>query len=259
MSLVSKRTGNEKPPWKDLKDIQVTLREEYIYDVHLGSSVVPFGVLKPWTAVLPIIQGNLVDTESIGITDESFGEWWNEVSGIWEKNKTKSSKLSLLDRLNYQNTLLKQFPMPTYRVVYPKSGTTLAAARLTGTADVIENSLYWLPARSENEALYLVGILNAPVTLSEVQQYQSRGLFGGRHFDTYVWNLPIPLFDVNNELHIRIAELARECENLVTTLDLDEYQFQKARKVIRNSLVEKGLMEKLDSSVKQLLDKNKLM
>ena len=259
VSLVSKRTGNEKPPWKDLKDIQVTLREEYIYDVHLGSSVVPFGVLKPWTAVLPIIQGNLVDTESIGITDESFGEWWNEVSGIWEKNKTKSSKLSLLDRLNYQNTLLKQFPMPTYRVVYPKSGTTLAAARLTGTADVIENSLYWLPARSENEALYLVGILNAPVTLSEVQQYQSRGLFGGRHFDTYVWNLPIPLFDVNNELHIRIAELARECENLVTTLDLDEYQFQKARKVIRNSLVEKGLMEKLDSSVKQLLDKNKLM
>ena len=242
-----------------MRDIQVTLREEYIYDVHLGSSVVPFGVLKPWRAVLPIIQGNLVDTESIGVTDESFGEWWNEVSSVWEENKTKSSKLSLMDNLNYQNKLLKQFPMPTYRVVYTKSGTTLAAARLTGTADVIDHVLYWLPARSENEALYLVGILNSPVTLSEVQQYQSRGLFGGRHFDTYVWNLPIPLFDGSNELHIRIAELARDCENLVATLDLDEYQFQKARKIVRNSLVENGLMEKLDSSVKQLLDQNNPM
>ena len=259
VSLVSKRTGLEKPPWKDLEDIQVTLRKDYVYNVHLGSSVVPFGVLKPWKAVLPISQGNLVDTDSIGVTDESFGEWWNEVSSVWEENKTKSSKLSLIDSLNYQNKLLKQFPMPTYRVVYTKSGTTLAAARLTGTADVIDHILYWLPVRSENEALYLVGILNAPVTLSEVQQYQSRGNFGARHFDTYVWNLPIPLFDVNNELHIRIAELARECENLVATLDLDEYQFQKARKIVRNSLAEKGLMEKLDSSVKQLLDQNNPM
>ena len=256
--LTSKRTGNEKSPWKNLKEIDATLHKRYIYNVHLGSSVVPFGVLKPWRAVLPIIQGNLVDTESIGVTDESFGEWWNKVSSVWEENKAKSSKLSLMDNLNYQNKLLKQFPMPTYRVVYNKSGTTLAAARLTRTDDIIDHKLYWLPARSENEALYLVGILNAPVTLLEVQQYQSRGLFGGRDFDTYVWNLPIPLFDGNNELHIRIAELARECENLVATLDLDEYQFQKARKIVRNSLVEKGLMEKLDSSVKQLLDKNNL-
>lgn len=164
-----------------------------------------------------------------------------------------------MDNLNYQNKLLKQFPIPTYRVVYTKSGTTLAAARLTRTEDIIDHKLYWLPARSENEALYLVGILNAPVTLSEVQQYQSRGLFGGRDFDTYVWNLPIPLFDGSNELHIRIAELARGCENLVATLDLDEYQFQKARKIVRTSLVENGLMEKLDRSVKQLLDQNNPM
>ena len=43
-----------------------------------------------------------------------------------------------------------------------------------------------------DEARYLCGILNSEALRSPVHQYQAQGQFGARHFDKYVFNLPIP-------------------------------------------------------------------
>lgn len=140
-----------------------------------------------------------------------------------------------------------------HRVVYTKAGTRLAASRLDDQQQIVDHKLYWLPVRSKQEAQYLTAILNAPVTTEAVALYQSRGLYGGRDFDAYVWRLPIPIFDPQNALHLRLVDLADEAECLASEVDVCEYGFQKVRGLIRDQLQTAGVMPQIDEAVADLL------
>ena len=56
----------------------------------------------------------------------------------------------------------------------------------------------------ENQGRYsgCCGILNSEALRAGVEQFQSQGQWGARHFDKYVFNLPIPKFDGNDPLHL---------------------------------------------------------
>lgn len=95
---------------------------------------------------------------------------------------------------------------------------------------------------------------NAPTPTEQVSQYQSRGLFGARDFDTYVWNLPIPTYDENNVLHQKIVALTNQCETHVSGLDLSDQQFQKARKTVREHLRKLGILDELKATVQELFE-----
>ncbi|MGH3420347.1 MAG: hypothetical protein ACRDOD_12260, partial [Streptosporangiaceae bacterium] len=56
------------------------------------------------------------------------------------------------------------------------------------------HKLYWAACDSIDEARYLCAILNAPVITARTTPLQSRGLFGARDIDKYVWTLPIPRY-----------------------------------------------------------------
>lgn len=47
------------------------------------------------------------------------------------------------------------------------------------------------------------------------ETYQSQGLCGARHFDKYVWNLPIPLFNSRIEEHVELSELGQKVAALL--------------------------------------------
>lgn len=249
----SVRSSLEKDPWKSLEDVQGVVEKKHIHPVHLGSTVLPFRTLTPWKAVLPIERGAVMDVSALDEDIDTLGRWWNKVSTIWEDNKSQSTRLSFFEQLNYQSKLTKQFPLARYRVIYSASGNTLTAAQLSGSPEIIEHALYWLPARSADEARYLTAILNAPITTEAVSSYQSQGLFGARHFDTYVWMLPIPTFDEANELHQQLVELARRSEETAAACDVEGMGFQKARKVVRSALAEAGLVDELNAAVESLL------
>lgn len=253
VSYRSMRTAQEKAPWKELPDLTGVIDRRFIFDVHLGSTIVPFRSLAPWRAILPIERDVLLPEEKITDSDRSLAQWWDTASNTWETNKKKDSKLSLHDRLDFQRGLTRALGAPAHRVVYTKSGTKLAAARIGDPRVVIDHALYWMPARNEAEARYLTAVLNAPVTTEIVEEYQSRGLFGARHFDTYVWRLPIPTFDAGEELHLELADCARRGEELAAHLDLEGMGFQKARKVVRTALEEAGIQTQLNTAVGALL------
>lgn len=246
-------------PWKDIEPISGVVPKRFIYDVHLGTTTAPFRSLNPRRAVLPIERGALLTEKEIAEGDPLLAEWWSEVSKIWEANKTRQSKLSLLANLNYQNKITKQLGGTTHRVVYSASGNTLAAARLDDPRQIIEHKLYWLPVRGISEARYLTAILNAPVTTELVSQYQSRGLFGARDFDTYVWRLPIPRYDATEDLHEKIAELSAEAELIAADVDIEGFGFQKARKLIRAALTQSGLTRMINAAVGEILQANELL
>ncbi|MDK8846158.1 N-6 DNA methylase [Corynebacterium sp. MSK297] len=252
-TVESHRTSLEKEPWKSQPSWSATLPSRYIFDVHLGSTLVPFGLLEPWRAVLPIERQQLMDEQQINNADNGVREWWRDVSQRWETNKTKQSKLSLMENLDYQRKLSKQLNAVKYRVVYSKSGNSLAAARVTKPSVIIDHTLYWMPASGADEARYLAAILNAPVTTELVAAYQSRGLFGGRHIDKNVWRLPIPKFDPADPLHMRLVDLAAEAEDVAAGVDAGTYGFQKHRRLVRDALAKAGIAEAMNAAVKTLL------
>lgn len=254
MAVRSARSNLEKPPWKNLEDLTGVIENRHLYDVHLGSTIAPFRLLTPWKAILPIENDKLLTEEVLEHRTDGLGAWWQSASERWEENKSKSSRLSLWDQLNYQNKLTRQLGANTHRVVYSASGTSIAAARLDDPRAAIEHALYWLPARNKEEARYLTAILNAPITTTTVADYQSRGLFGRRHFDTYVWRLPIPRYDAADPLHRELANLASEAEELAATVDIDNVGFQAARSRIRKALELAGLASRLDLSTSSLFD-----
>ncbi|QQN47351.1 N-6 DNA methylase [Corynebacterium kefirresidentii] len=252
-TVESYRTSLEKEPWKSQPSWSATLPSRYIFDVHLGSTLVPFGLLEPWRAVLPIDRQQLMDEQQINNADNGIRDWWRDVSQRWEDNKTKQSKLSLLENLDYQRKLSKQLDAVKHRVLYSASGNTVAAARIADPRAVIEHKLYWMPANGKEEARYLTAILNAPVTTELVAVYQSRGLFGGRDFDKNVWRLPIPKFDPADPLHMQLVDLAAKAEEVTAGVDAGTYGFQKHRRLVRDALAKAGITEPMNTAVKTLL------
>ena len=255
-TVESYRTSLEKEPWKSQPSWSATLPNRYIFDVHLGSTLVPFGLLEPWRAVLPIERQQLMDEQQINNADSSMRDWWRDISQRWEDNKTKQSKLSLLESLDYQRKLSKQLNAVKHRVLYSASGNTVAAARIADPRAVIEHKLYWMPANGKEEARYLTAILNAPVTTELVAEYQSRGLFGGRDFDKHVWRLPIPKFDSTDPLHMQLVDLAAKAEEVTAGIDAGTYGFQKHRRLVRDALAKAGITEPMNTAVKTLLGEN---
>lgn len=250
--VTSMRSTQEKPPWKDIPSLSETVPSRFIFDTHLGSTIVPFRLLDPWRAVLPIDNGRLM-SEKQAQNDPNLGKWWRKASDLWDSHKTKQSKLSHMENLDFQGKLTRQLKATSTRVVYTKAGTRLAAARISSHSIIIDHKLYWVAVRNNDEARYLTAILNAPVTTKRVAGYQSRGLFGGRDFDRYPFMLPIPSYDSSNELHRRLVQLATEAETIANDTDLEELGFQAARSKVRSSLESQGIQSALDDVVATLL------
>jgi hypothetical protein len=138
--------------------------------------------------------------------------------------------------------------------VYTKSGQHLASCRIKDARAVIDHKLYWAAADSVEEARYLTAILNCEALREAVAPLQARGQHNPRDFDMHVFALPFPSFNENDELHHRIADLAGAAEAVAAEVKLDPgWQFQKARRAVRDALQEHGVTSEIDGSVSELL------
>jgi hypothetical protein len=129
----------------------------------------------------------------------------------------------------------------------------LAAARVSSPRAVINNSLYWASVSSDDEALYLCAVLNAPATTVLARPLMSYGK-DERHFDKHIWQLPIPEFDPKNDLHATLARLGRAAEDLATQVDLDSSKhFSALRRLVRRRLQEGAVGREINDLVTELL------
>ena len=172
---------------------------------------------------------------------------WNEHSD--------SRGMTLTGRWNYHNELTIQLPIAAFRIVYAASGTLPVACLVRDIAAVIEHILYWSAPTSEAEGRYLCAIPNSETARARAEKYQSRGQFGARHFDKVIFNLPIPAFDAKNRLHRDLATAAAKAETAAVAVALTEdTKFQRARRLIRDTLTEAGIAATIDRLVDRLLD-----
>jgi SAM-dependent methyltransferase len=251
----SSRSTLEKPPWKSLPDREGNVEAQFIFRLQFGSSTAPFLVLEPELMVLPWEGKGLMHPGSDRL--DAFPllqQWIAEGETSWVANRTDSTTQGSVEWLDYQGKMTAQFPLAAHRVVYSASGNALTAARVNDPSAVVEHGLYWAACGSAGEAAYLTSVLNAEETTRRVEPLQSRGLFGARHFDMYVWYLPIPEFASDDPLHQRLASLCAEAEAIATSVDVPEGTgFQQVRKLVRAALTAAGTAAELDTAVAELL------
>ncbi|HEY5208926.1 MAG TPA: N-6 DNA methylase [Stellaceae bacterium] len=254
--VASRRTSQEKPPWKDLPGIQNPVEAEFLHPVLLGESIVPYRVFRPFVGIVPFDEkGKVLDAEAAANRGfDGLRAWMRKAESVWKAN-AESGPMTLIGRWNYHNELGAQFPIAPLRVVYAASGTLAAAALIRDDRTVIEHALYWIVPSGREEGRYLIAILNSETARKRAEQYQARGQWGARHFDKVIFNLPIPRFDAGNKLHRTLADAAAEAETAAARVALPEgVKFQRARGLVRAALNEDGIAATIDSLVTRLLD-----
>jgi hypothetical protein len=254
--VVSRRYGQEKKPWKDAPSIEANVETEFIRPVLFGESILPYRVFRPFEGVLPVTHAgkvlNSAEAANRGFT--GLHAWMFAAEAVWDQHRTSSE--SLAEQLNHHGKLASQFPIPPLRVVYAKAGS-LPAACLIRDESIIDHMLYRAAPRNEAEGYYLSAILNSETSRARVAAMQARGQWGARHFDKVMFNLPIPRFDSSEQLHRDLAAAAAEAERIAAAFALPEsVKFQRARKLIRDALIESGVAPQIDELVARLLDQS---
>ena len=80
------------------------------------------------------------------------------------------------------------------------------------------------------------------------------GKGGGRHISSYLWNVPIPLYDPTDELHTTLADLGDRAEQFVTGLDIKPSKAHGSmRAKIRQHLAESEIGQSIEEAVNTLL------
>ena len=220
---VNPRRGSlDKAPWKGLNldaITEQTVENAHVYDVHLGETLVPYALLKPLKAVLPVKRGEFaIPTDEdgpgsiyLGGLERRMRERWQSVSRMWDDNKSQANKLTALGRLNYNRGLSEQLAWQrnsgqrAVRILYSKAGQPTAAI-LTDDQAMVDYTTYWVTCRDMQEAYYLLAIINSDTLASAVNKYTTPNWAGNtRDLEKHLWKLPIPEFDRENLLHASLA------------------------------------------------------
>jgi hypothetical protein len=251
------------------------VENKFIHGVLTGSEVMPFCHLSPNTAVLPILpMGNkyhlITKDEAKRSNYDKLAEWLKEAEKIWEKvREEKQEKATLYEWLDYQHKLSDQNPKIRFKVVYLRSGAHLCATvinakkileedkRLNGV--IVESTLYHYETNDINEAFYLVAILNSSILDELIKPMQSKGEFGERDIHKKPLEFPIPKYNPNNPIHIKLSEFGRkgsEIANQILPQILKEHGYDK-KLAERGTLIPQEVAtvrKNLKESLKVLID-----
>lgn len=251
----SERSSAEKKPWKDLPDLEGVVEKQFVRPVLLGESVLPYRLLAPRKAVLPIESTTTLlhgEHEHIDRYPD-LAKWWREAEDLWLEHRS-SERLTLLDRLEFHRGMSTQLPGTPLRVVYGKAGMHVSAALVADPSAVIDHKLYWGTVSTREEGLYLCAILNAPALTEVVRPLMSYGK-DERDIDKAVWQMPIPRFDPTNSSHVRLAEIGAAEAQRIADLVLDETKnFVKLRQVVRSVIADSPDGEEIDLLVRLLVE-----
>jgi SAM-dependent methyltransferase len=252
-AVKSRRSANEHQPWKSQHPLRGIVEKNFVRKLYLGACILPFRTLSPREAVIPW-DGGLVDDNRLGSFSGLEG-WWLKAERVWEGNRSDED-LSLLRQLDYRGKLSQQFPIPLYRVVYPKSAMYCMAAIIDNSDfddAVIDQQLYWGTAASLAEARYLTAILNSTPLIDAVQQVQPYGEHNPRDIARYVFDLPIPMFEPERAAHQELAHLAARAGRVAYSVELRPVRFESQRRQVREALNEDGVAADIDVIVDRLL------
>ncbi len=205
-------SDNHKSPCRELSSENVSA--EFMYDAYISKHISPFFAAKPAKVIVPGKRENdgwraLSAEERVLINAGTESAFAQIESGM---------EMSLADffvhKINIRNKLNKQdFSGGDWLVLSNAGGSNPCAAYIS-LAEVdryhvlVDQTLYWYIARSEDEALYVTGMLNSCALSETIREFQPEGGFGARHIHTLPYKM-IPLFNADDPIHAEIVKRTR--------------------------------------------------
>jgi hypothetical protein len=257
---VEGRTGRlDKAPWLTVTPPKGQVEANFIKPVLLGENIAPFKIIDEVEGVIPYDEklGGIMDSAAARARGfDKLAAWLDGIERTFKRVRQEAGKgdRTFAEQLNWIGQLSSQFPIKAVRVVYAKAGNHPAATVVQGE-QVIDHKLYWASAANVAEARFLTAILNSDTVRSRAEQWQAEGLFGAQDFDKGAWNLPIPLFDRKDALHVQLADLCHEAEKVARKVPKGAEGFQRHRRNVRDALNADGIQGRLETAVEQLLDR----
>lgn len=251
---------SNKHPWDKIQPQRGTIPVGWTKTVLTSNDIIPFGVLpNPTRAMLPIDPKGMLEELPEGMND-----FWAEMDKLYKEHMASGTNTpkTLLEQLNYRKKLRQQLPLSKKRsksvVLYPTSADIMRSVRTDEATTIVSHSLFRWTAPSEDEAAYLVAVLNAPcLTQTFVDCRPS-----GRHFNLYPWRrVPIPRYDGRKPDHKQLAKLAKKAEATVETWLLNPENTKGLGQVgistrVRKLLGENGIFQDIDVAVRKILPRH---
>lgn len=223
---------------KDFSLSERVLPIELFFDVITSNLLTPFDLAEPQKALLPIKKDDegrwgMIPEREIRLkgapTRNTFKAICNELDA------DHASIPDLFDLINERGKLVQQILAKTgYLVFTGAGGGKVCSAYLNidncdFTRLVLDQTVYWAQVETEDEAIYLTGLLNSEAIGSIIEDFQPRGAFGKRHIHKLPFGVTPP-FDPDQAGH-------QDVVNCTQSL-LKEYEGIKA--------VEPDLLKALD-------------
>lgn len=244
-------------PWKQHGGRNFSVPASWIVDVVFSFDLLPYSIRNPVTQCIIPLNNEKTELQD---SPQDQNAYWREATAVYEDERGIGGNTppTLLARLDHQKALSSQLPESNSRrnkrtrVVYNGSGSSLRSARVSLT-QIVEHGCYRYDAKEEEEALYLVAILNARA----LQERFRNSRVTDRHFDTHPWfKIPIKKFNRKDPNHRKLTNLAKGAEKTA-----DEMARGAGREVgqikltskIHEAIADKGISEKIDKTLEKVL------
>ncbi|MGH2639297.1 MAG: Eco57I restriction-modification methylase domain-containing protein [Rhabdochlamydiaceae bacterium] len=209
LTTSSKAIAGAKEPYKDVV-VEGEVESKFLFNLATGSEIAPFCNTSLQTTVLPLESNG--STFRIIKADEArrkgfsgLSAWLKKAEGVWkDKRGEKVEKMDIYQRLDRYRGITSQHSKTKFRVLYNKSGTYLVCCVIENKktklkADPVQIQLsgvcaddttYRFDTDDYDEAMFVCGMLNAPIVDSLIKPMQSRGQWGERDIHKKVLEIP---------------------------------------------------------------------
>ena len=246
-----------RSPGKRFQPQNVEIPKRWLSKLYKSIDLYPFlASLDDTQAIIPVDERGKVDLDS---AMEEFG--WARLDEIYRRHrgKGKHTPRSLTKQIDFSGKLSAQpqrHISARRKVLHPKSGDNMRAARMCPGRGFVNHDLYWYIALNEGEAGYLTALLNAACLQRAF--FESRE--SGRDFHLHPWRkVPIPRYDSKNSQHAELARLCSIAEKAALKVaqtirqETPSVSQNKVSQAIRNRLVGDGTSRAIDEVVARVL------
>ena len=248
-----------------LHQLEGVVSNDHLFDVYLGECIAPFVALDPLKAALPVHRPTMTmplnhdDCEGdkhnacrldMAALHPTMRRRWSKAAEMYGAAHTNKEIKDLYSNLNHLKKLPSQLDYlrgaiagdEKVRVAYTRSGRPTATIVRDNKA-ILDDNLFQTECASVNEARYVLAFVNSNQLATAAETFMPRGLYGARHLQKHGWKLPIPRYDANDPLHVRLSELGetaeQECQALIAESDIPtkpagDAQSRAARRLLRH-------------------------
>lgn len=206
---------------KDFCPPAISVDKSHFQNVLISNILTPFNIGTYPKALLPIkrnSEGKWVDLENVDMLSlgRPLKTFFDQTKNSYIAYKGKNVK-SLFEVLNVFSKLEKQrISIGSFIVVYGAGGSKTCAAYMKVKEEVIiDQTIYYYTADTEEEAIFMTALLNSNSIEKVNAAYQVQGQFGKRHIHTLPADT-IPAFDDDNHHHMELVSITK---NLICSLN----------------------------------------